>query len=66
MFVTEYMKICRKSNGEVYDCFIQDYESFNGKKCKRFNIGINGYTEWSNLLCIYNEDEFNDQFEVIG
>ncbi len=60
------MRIRDRRTGEEYDCFPQMVDlSFKGKYELRYNIGINGYTEWSNICCIYSNDEFNSKYEVI-
>lgn len=54
-----------KQTGEQYDCFIQDYiYNMSGEHQTRFNIGINGWNEWSFLFYL-SEEEFNERMEII-
>lgn len=63
--VPEAFKVRDKRDGQRYDCVIQNYkDSFSGVEYPRFNIGINGWTEWS-FVAYYNEQDFNKYFEVI-
>lgn len=60
------MKIRDKRTNEVYDCFTQSVDlNFDGKYVMRYNIGINGYKNWYNVCCVYSNDEFNNNYEVI-
>ena len=59
------MRVRRRDTGEEYDCFPQAVDlNFNGRYVLRYNIGINGYSEWSNICCVYDNDEFNERYEV--
>lgn len=55
-----------RRTGKKYDCFPQMVDlNFNGKYELRYNIGINGHTEWSNICCVYSNEEFNEKYEVV-
>ena len=61
------IKIKDRKTGKIYDCFAQIVDiNFNGKYSLRYNIGINGYNEWSFIHAIYDNDEFNKKYEVIS
>lgn len=52
--------------GKVYQCVAQMIDlNNNGKYVLRYNIGINGYNEWSFIEAIYDNDEFNSKYEVV-
>lgn len=57
-------KIREKATGKTFDCFIQDYPKLDGDSYTRFNIGINGWNEWS-FICYLDEEEFNRGYEVL-
>jgi hypothetical protein len=62
-YITTAFKVTEKKTGNHYDCWLQDYEYDDGKHSTRFNIGINGWHEWS--FCFYlNEQEFNEEFVI--
>ena len=64
--VENAIKVRDKRTGKVYDCIPQIVDlNFNGRYELRYNIGINGYTEWSNVCCVYDNDVFNRDYEVI-
>ena len=61
------IKIKERKTGKVYDCFAQMVDlNYNGKYTLLYNIGINGYNEWTNICCIYDNDEFNANYEAIN
>lgn len=63
-FVKTAFVVIEKATGKRYDCFIQDYEYIlSGKHETRFNIGINGWTEWG-FLYYLDEEEFNEKFII--
>lgn len=64
MFVKEAFRIREKSTGKTFDCFKQNYPYSNGKVVPRYNVGINGYNEWSFLFYI-EVNEFDEHFERI-
>lgn len=64
MFIKDTMTIRNKETGKTYDCFTQSV-NINGKYVLRYNIGINGYNEWSFIHAIYDNDEFNEMYEVM-
>lgn len=67
MFIENTMKVRDRETGKTYDCFLQSVDlNFNGKYIMRYNIGINGYTEWHNVCCIYSNEDFNNEYEVIS
>lgn len=60
-------KVKNRETGKVYDCFVQMLDlNFNGRWVMRYNIGINGYNEWTFIHAIYDNDEFNNMYEVIS
>ena len=61
------IKIKDRKTGKIYDCFPQIVDiNFDGNYSLRYNIGINGYNEWSFIHAIYDNDEFNKKYEVIS
>ena len=62
-FVKTAFRVTEKETGRHYDCFIQHYDYQNGKTETRFNVGINGWNEWT-FCAYYNESEFNREFSV--
>lgn len=55
-----------KATGQRFSCIPQMVDlCCNGKYVLRYNIGINGYTEWSFIEAIYDNDTFNREYEVI-
>lgn len=64
--VANSTRIRNRKTGEVFDCFIQCVDlNFDGRWVLRWNIGINGYNDWSFICAEYNADEFNRKWEVI-
>jgi hypothetical protein len=62
----EVIRVRNKKSGEVYSCVAQLVDlNFDGKYCLRFNIGIDGYNEWTHIENIYSNDEFNEKYEVV-
>lgn len=62
-YIKTAFQVTEKKTGEHYDCFIQEYPNGVGDTYTRFNIGINGWSEWS--FCYYlNESDFNEQFTI--
>lgn len=60
-------KVKNRETGKVFDCFVQMLDlNFNGRWVMRYNIGINGYTEWTFIEAIYDNDTFNERYEVIS
>lgn len=61
------IKVRDKKTGMTYDCFPQMVDiNFNGRYSLRYNIGIMGFTEWTFIHAIYDNDTFNEKYEVIG
>ena len=61
------MLIKDKRTGKKYECFTQSVDlNYDGKFVLRYNIGINGYTEWTNICCIYDNNTFNANYEVLS
>lgn len=59
------MKVKNKTDNKIYTCYIQEIElNDNGKKIKRYNIGIENHQGFHNIHCIYNNEEFNEQYEL--
>lgn len=60
-------EVVDRITGKRYECVPQMLDlNFNGKYVLRYNIGIEGYTEWTNIHCIYDNDEFNVRYKVVG
>lgn len=65
-YIKNTMEVIERSTGRKYECFPQMIDlNFDGKYELRYNVGVNGYTEWSNIECIYSNDEFNERYEVV-
>jgi len=62
-YIKTAFKVTERETGKHYDCFIQDYEHTNGKHETRFNIGINGWHEWS-FLHYEDEESFNRNYSI--
>lgn len=61
------MKVKDKKTGRTYDCITQAVDlNFDGNYVLRYNIGINGYNEWSFIHAIYDNKEFNEMYEVVN
>ena len=61
------MLIKDRRTGKKYECFTQSVDlNYDGKFVLRYNIGINGYTEWTNICCIYDNNTFNANYEVLS
>ena len=61
------MKVRNKETGRRFDCFLQSVDlNFNGRYVMRYNIGINGYNEWTFIEAIYDNGTFNKRYEVIN
>lgn len=59
-------KIKERKTGKIYSCLPQMVDiNHNGNYCLRYNVGINGYNAWTFVHAIYNNDEFNEMYEVI-
>lgn len=57
----------RKADDKRFNMFPQAVDlNVNGRYCLRYNIGINGYTEWTFIEAIYDNNEFNKRYEVVG
>ncbi len=55
-----------RKTGKVYEAFTQGVNLNNdGGYVMRWNIGINGYNEWTCKECIYENDEFNNRYVVV-
>lgn len=64
--IKDTFKVRNRETGKKYDAFVQAVD-LNNKNTyvMRWNIGINGYTEWNSIHCIYDNDEFNKMYKVI-
>lgn len=62
--VKEAFVVERIDTGRRYDCFLQDYEWDSGKHETRFNIGINGWREWT-FIHYVNEEQFNKEYRIV-
>lgn len=63
-FIKTAFKVQEKATGKHFDCFIQEYEYTSGETETRFNIGINGWQEWS-FVHYVDEARFNELYEII-
>lgn len=65
--IKEYYIVEKRETGERYDAFVQAVQisPFIENFTMRWNIGINGHNEWSNICCIYDNNEFNETYKVI-
>lgn len=60
------MLIQDKETGMKFECFLQSIDlNGDGRYVMRYNIGINGYHEWTNVCCVYSNDEFNKHYQVL-
>lgn len=60
------MKIKNRKTGKIYDCFTQAVDlNFNGKYVLRYVIGIENFQGFHNVCCEYDNDRFNDEYEVL-
>ncbi len=55
-----------KHDGLPMDCIVQAVDlNFNGKYVMRYNIGVRNYQGFHSSLCIYDNDKFNEEYEII-
>lgn len=66
LFVKAFMVVENRTTGCRYECFPQIVRSSLGKYVLRYNVGINGYSEWTFIHAIYDNDEFNRLYKVIA
>lgn len=66
LFVKKFMVVENRDTGRRYECFPQIVRSSLGKYVLRYNVGINGYGEWTFIHAIYDNDEFNRMYKVIA
>ena len=60
------MRVKDKKTGKIYDCIVQSVDiNFSGKYSLRYNIGIENYQGFHSIHCIYENDTFNEMYEVI-
>lgn len=60
------LTVRNRQTGRTYTAYTQSVDiNFNGKYSLRYVIGIQGYTEFSFVEAIYDNDEFNERYEVI-
>jgi len=60
------MKVRDRKTGSTYTAYTQSVDvNFNGRYALRYIIGIQGYNEFTFLHAIYDNDEFNEMYEVI-
>lgn len=62
-FVKTAFVVTEKDTGFKYDCFIQDYENYDGTHNTRFNVGINGWEEW-HFIHYVDEKAFNERYSI--
>lgn len=58
----------RRKDGKRFELTVQMVDlNFNDRYVLRYNIGIDTYHDgWKNVECIYDNDEFNKKYKVIG
>ena len=62
----QILKVKRKSDGKIFSVMPQIVDlNFKNEYCLRYNIGINGYNEWTFIEAIYDNEDFNARYEVI-
>ena len=68
MFVKRTMKIRNRKTNEVLDCFTQAVQlnPYKNEYVLCYNIGINGYNNWTFICAEYDNDTFNKNWEVIN
>lgn len=60
------LKVKSRATGEKYDVMVQAVDvNFDGKYYLRYLIGIQGYDEFHFIHAIYDNDKFNEMYEVI-
>ena len=61
------MKVKDRNTEKTYDCIVQAVDvNFDGKYSLRYNIGIENYQGFNSLHCIYENDKFNEMYEVVS
>ena len=61
------LKVKNRETGRIYTAIPQAVDlNFNGVWVLRYTIVIQGYVENSFIHCIYDNDEFNSMYEVLG
>lgn len=60
------MKVKEKATGKIYEARAQIVSIDLGKTyLLRYNIGFSNYQEFVSICCIYDNEEFNNKYEVI-
>lgn len=68
----EVLQVKERKTGKIYDCIPQivsldiSFNIYSKKFVLRYNIGLNGYNDWINKECIYNNEEFNKKYIVLN
>lgn len=66
------LRVENRETGKIYDCIPQivsldtAFNIYSKKFILRYNIGINGYKEWINIECIYDNKDFNKKHIVLN
>lgn len=66
------LQVKDRETGKIYDCIPQivsldiSFDIYSKEFVLRYNIGINGYQEWTNIECIYDNKEFNKKYIVLN
>ena len=61
------MKVKDRKTGKIFDCIIQAVDlNFTGEYSLRYNIGIENYQGFNSIHCIYDNEEFNETYELIS
>lgn len=66
MFSCSMLQVKEKGTGKIYEVAVQCIANNTGYYRVRYNIGIDGYNEWTPVCCLYDNKDFNDRFEVIN
>lgn len=66
LYIKNAHSVIERKTGKRFDAFPQAVDlNHNGKFVLRWNIGINGHSKWTFVCCIYDNDKFNDLYEVV-
>ena len=63
----QLMTVKERATGDIYAAIPQAVDlNYDGKFVLRYIIGIMGHTEFHFLRAVYDNDEFNNEFEVMA
>ena len=61
------VRVRNRKTGKEYDCMPLMVDVNNtGRYTLCYNIGIKGYNGWTFIHAIYDDDTFNDMYEVLS